>query len=155
MTKLYPWEWMVHEEFGQHALKTMLETQWIEPAWKMLWSNKGILPILWELFPDHPNLLAAYFDGPRGMRSFAKKPKMSREGWNVELTIDGKVAWKTSGEYGEEGFVYQAAGPVFHSEGGFMILGSWVIDQESAGIGLRESTGPITDNLSTFVPHVF
>jgi glutathionylspermidine synthase len=32
-----------------------------EPIWKMLLSNKAILPILWELFPNHPNLLPAYF----------------------------------------------------------------------------------------------
>src|SRR5690242_16101813 len=45
--KLYPWEWMVREEFGQHIGRT--DTLWIEPPWKMLLSNKGILPILWKL----------------------------------------------------------------------------------------------------------
>ena len=39
------------------------QTLWIEPIWKMMWSNKGILPVLWRLFPDHPNLLPAYFEG--------------------------------------------------------------------------------------------
>ena len=65
--KLYPWEWMVHEEFADEALRRMGDEQgqtlWIEPIWKMLWSNKGILPVLWRLFPDHPNLLPAYFEG--------------------------------------------------------------------------------------------
>ena len=28
-------------------------TQWIEPIWKMLWSNKALLAILWEMYPDH------------------------------------------------------------------------------------------------------
>jgi hypothetical protein len=28
----------------------------------MVLSNKGILPLLWEMYPDHPNLLRAYFD---------------------------------------------------------------------------------------------
>ena len=64
--KLYPWEWMVHEEFADEALKRMGDEQgqtlWIEPIWKMLWSNKGILPVLWRLFPDHPNLLPAFFE---------------------------------------------------------------------------------------------
>ena len=56
--KLYPWEWMWHEQFGQYlALRT---TQFIEPTWKMLLSNKGLLPILWELFPGHENLLPCH-----------------------------------------------------------------------------------------------
>jgi len=30
-------------------------------------SNKGILPLLWEMYPDHPNLLAVdKDDGPYG-----------------------------------------------------------------------------------------
>ncbi|HXX53135.1 MAG TPA: glutathionylspermidine synthase family protein [Thermodesulfovibrionales bacterium] len=58
--KLYPWEWLIAEEFGKHLL---LDTMRIfEPPWKMILSNKGILPILWEMYPDHPNLLPAYFD---------------------------------------------------------------------------------------------
>ncbi|HEU0054099.1 MAG TPA: glutathionylspermidine synthase family protein, partial [Longimicrobium sp.] len=60
--KLYPWEWMVHEEFGANLRATLGRTQWMEPAWKMILSNKGILPILWELNPNHPNLLPAYRD---------------------------------------------------------------------------------------------
>jgi glutathionylspermidine synthase len=36
------------------------------------------------------------------------------------------------------------------------VLGSWyVTDQGSAGIGIRESDGFVTDNLSRFVPHFF
>jgi len=35
------------------------------------------------------------------------------------------------------------------------VLGSWVIDGESAGLGIRESDGPVTNNLSRFVPHLF
>ena len=53
---------------------------WIEPPWKMLLSNKGILPILWELFPRHPYLLESKFDGPGLMMAWAKKPMLGREG---------------------------------------------------------------------------
>ena len=28
----------------------------------MLLSNKALLPLLWEMFPRHPNLLPAYFE---------------------------------------------------------------------------------------------
>ncbi|HYT54555.1 MAG TPA: glutathionylspermidine synthase family protein [Verrucomicrobiae bacterium] len=37
----------------------------------------------------------------------------------------------------------------------YPVLGSWVIDGTAAGIGIRESFSPTTDNLSCFVPHLF
>jgi glutathionylspermidine synthase len=53
--KLYPWEWMFREEFG--GFLKGASTRWIEPPWKAILSSKGILPLLWEMFPGHPNLL--------------------------------------------------------------------------------------------------
>jgi glutathionylspermidine synthase len=35
------------------------------------------------------------------------------------------------------------------------VLGSWLIDGVAAGIGIRESSTPVTNNLSRFVPHLF
>lgn len=152
--KLYPWEWMMHEEFGPHALELAGKMQWIEPIWKMLLSNKAILAILWELFPGHANLLETYRDGPRSLRQYVKKPKMSREGANITLLSEKEQA-QTPGDYGEEGYVYQAAAPLPDFGGNRPVLGSWVIDGEAGGMGIRESAGPVTDNLSRFVPHLF
>jgi glutathionylspermidine synthase len=152
--KLYPWEWMIREEFGRHALELTGQVQWIEPIWKMLFSNKGILAILWELFPGHANLLEAYMDQPCRLREYVQKPKLSREGANVTLvTVAGNVT--TPGKYGEEGYVYQAIARTPEFNGNRAVIGSWVIDGQSAGMGIRESDGPITDNLSRFVPHYF
>ena len=76
--KLYPWEWMVHEEFADAALARMGDEQgqtvWIEPIWKMMWSNKGILPVLWRLYPDHPNLLPGVLRR-RGAQSRELRPQ--------------------------------------------------------------------------------
>lgn len=156
MFKLYPWEWMIHEEFAQRCMDDMARggTIWIEPIYKMLWSNKGLLPVLWELYPDHPNLLPAYFDDPHGMDSYVSKPLLAREGANIEIVRDGQSAMSTDGDYGEEGYVYQQFDPLPDFEGNRPVLGSWLIDGEPAGMCIRESTGPITDNLSRFVPHV-
>jgi len=151
--KLYPWEWIVHEDFGAHVLETYRDVQWIEPIWKMLWSNKALLAVLWELYPNHPNLLPAYVDGPRDLARYVKKPKMAREGANI--TYVGDTTIETGGDYGEEGFVYQALAPVGVFEGNHAVVGSWVVDGVSCGIGIRESDNPITDNLSRFVPHLF
>ena len=81
--KLYPWEWLLAEEFGPHLIESLPEMQWMEPLWKLVLSNKGILPILWELYPGHPNLLAAWYRPTTG--DWVKKPRFSREGANVAV----------------------------------------------------------------------
>jgi len=52
--KLYPWEWMTQEAFALHIPNDVDQANWIEPSWKMILSNKAILAILWDLFPNHP-----------------------------------------------------------------------------------------------------
>ncbi len=151
--KLYPWEWLWHEEFGRHL--PLEKTRFIEPVWKMILSNKGLLPILWELFPDHPNLLPAYESpGPLG-GNYVRKPRLSREGANVSLVRDGRVIEEVGGDYGHEGFVYQALARVPELDGQYPIFGVWVVDHAAAGLGIREDTRRITGNLSRFVPHYF
>lgn len=152
--KLYPWEWMVHEEFGQNLLIDRNHTLWIEPAWKMILSNKAILPILWQLFPNHPNLLPSYFEKPTEWNTYVAKPLLSREGANVEIVKNGNTILETAGEYGEEGFIFQEFFPLPEFEGNYAVIGSWVIGQEAAGIGIRENTTLVTNNTSRFIPHV-
>jgi len=152
--KLYPWEWMVDEEFGDQLFASLEGgVQWIEPIWKMMWSNKALLAVLWELFPNHPNLLPAHFDAPKQLTSYARKPLFSREGANVTLVRDGRQIAETGGEYGDGRFLYQALAATTSWDGRYPVLGAWVIDGEAAGLGIRESDGPITGNLSRFVPH--
>jgi glutathionylspermidine synthase len=150
--KLYPWEWLVHEPFGQHIAKA--DGFFIEPPWKMILSNKGILPILWEMFPEHGNLLPSYFDEPHGLFEYAKKPLLSREGANVTVhTMKEHV--ESTGEYGAEGYVFQELAPIPELDGKRPIIGSWIVGQEAAGIGVREADGWVTGNGSRFVPHLF
>lgn len=154
--KLYPWEWMFGDAFGQ-ALGAA-PTRFIEPPWKAILSNKGLLPFLWKMAPGHPNLLPAYFeDDPRKAQlgpSFAKKPLLSREGANVLLVADAAVVARDEGPYGAEGYVRQALAPLYRTAaGGTAVIGSWIVGDEPAGIGLREADGPITTNRSRFMPH--
>jgi len=153
--KLYPWEWMVREEFGKYL--AMADTVWMEPAWKMLLSNKGILPVLWELYPGHPYLLRASFERPSAGADWVRKPLLGREGANVTLHRAGREI-ETGGDYGEEGFVFQDVAPLKSFGGMYPVVGSWVVVHEegnsAAGIGIRESDTPITTNMSMFVPHL-
>lgn len=154
--KLYPWEWMFAEAFGRSP--SMLETRFIEPPWKAILSTKGILPLLWEMAPNHPNLLEAYFeDDPRVARlgdSYVRKPLHSREGDNIELVANGSVVDRAGGEYGTGAFIRQALAPLPNFDGNYPVIGSWIIGDAAAGIGIREDASPITRNSSRFVPHL-
>lgn len=148
--KLYPWEWMMHEEFCGHIMHS--QTLMLEPAWKLLLSNKAILAILWELFPNHQNLLPADLEAKKIKGDFVRKPFFSREGANIQIS-QGDL--NTDGPYGAEGYVYQQYCPLQNFSGNYPVIGSWVIAGESAGIGIREDRTPITTNASRFVPHYF
>ncbi len=152
LCKLYPWEWLADEAFGANLRTASLRV--IEPAWKMLLSNKGLLPILWELFPEHPNLLAAFFEPGHIRGDYVEKPLLSREGANVVLHLGDKTI-TSDGEYGEEGRIQQAYAPIPRFGDDYVTIGSWIIGDEPAGIGMREDEGPITRNTSRFVPHYF
>jgi glutathionylspermidine synthase len=149
--KLYPWEWIVEEDTGKEILKNYQSTQWVEPIWKMLLSNKAILPVLWEIYPEHPYLLEAYFDSPKEMEDFVSKPLLSREGANVVIYKNREKIMETLGEYKGE-VIYQKLQELPDFEGGRPVIGSWIIGDDFAGIGIRESTGLITDNYSQFIP---
>jgi glutathionylspermidine synthase len=151
--KLYPWEWLWRDDFARHL--ALDPVRFLEPAWKMLLSNKGLLPILWELFPDHPNLLPAY-DNPAPLHdSFVRKPILSREGANVALVEKGFVVAQTAGAYLGERSIFQAIAPPVEFGGFHPVFGVWVVDHEAAGLGIREDSRRITGNLSRFVPHYF
>ena len=150
--KLYPWEWLVREEFGQHLLGRPAAL--IEPAWKMLLSNKALLVLLWEMNYGHPNLLPAYFTPERFGADYVRKPLLSREGANVMIRSRGVVRQQPGG-YGEEGFVYQGVAPLPAFEGRYPVIGSWIVGDQPAGIGIREDDSPITRNSSRFLPHYF
>ncbi|PHH82389.1 hypothetical protein CDD82_6154 [Ophiocordyceps australis] len=178
--KLYPWEMMINEDFGKACFEDMAReggTIWIEPPYKMLWSNKAIFAVLWDLFKDDPRsrwLLPTYFEdeAPASLTRFARKPIFAREGADIILEADGKVIQhEKSNQYGQEGFVIQelAILPEFkdhedkeredkdheHKDGGshYPVIGFWFVDGDPAGIGIREDIAPITTNCSAFVPH--
>ncbi len=153
LAKLYPWEWMMREAFGAYVPGDT--TAFIEPVWKLILSNKMLLPLLWEGFPDHANLLPAFDrEHPDLGSAFVKKPIFGREGHNVTLVGPGLFD-TAAGNYGSEGYVWQTYQPLPVFEGNHTLVGSWVVGGEPAGVGMREDDGRITHNNSRFVPHYF
>lgn len=148
---LYPWEWLLAEAFGQRLIDTLHQTHWIEPIWKMLFSNKAMLALLWELFPGHPNLLETQYAPLAGDQ--VRKPLFAREGANVSVLRDGSMIAETGGGYGAEGFVHQRLYPLPAFDGNYPVLGCWIVDGAPCGLGVRED-GLITTDTARFVPHL-
>ena len=155
--KLYPWEWMLRDEFAPHLFYPHI--RWIEPAWKMLLSNKGFLAHLWQKYPKHPNLLATHFslaELPHAHSTgYARKPLFSREGTGIELHFpDGKQIVESLQEP-PHGWIYQTLYPLPRFENSWTVIGSWLVGDETAGMGIREDISPITKDTSHFLPHYF
>lgn len=148
--KLYPWEWILDDDYAEHLLERPICM--IEPAWKMIMSSKAILPVLWEMYPNHPNLLPAYFSESPLNGRFVRKPIYGREGSNISIH-DGAVTRYVPGPYGSLPSIYQSYCPLPQFSKLYTLIGSWVIGGKAAGIGIRESVSVISENRSRFVPH--
>lgn len=153
--KLYPWEFMQREDFGE-AIQGA-DVNWLEPMWKSIVSNKALLPMLWKLFPNHPNLLPAYFEEDLHLANeseLVKKPIFSREGANISIINKGDTIESSDGPYGEEGFIYQAFQSLPKFGDNYTLIGSWLVDDQASGISVREDKSIITQDLSRYIPHI-
>lgn len=163
--KLYPWEDMLRDDFSSHIAGA--HCQMIEPAWKAVVSNKGMLPVLWRMFENHPNLLPAFFadEFDKGSalvsrasdamnRGIVRKPVFSREGASITIEQNGRILEAAADRtYDEHPMIAQAYAemPVF--DGFRPIIGAWVVGQKCVGMGLREDPSRITQDMSRFKPH--
>ena len=154
--KLYPWEWMFREQFGAYLAGSA--TRYLEPPWKAILSNKGILPLLWAMFPRHPNLLPAFFDDdPKAAElgnSFVRKPLYSREGANVAIVVGGR-----GGRPGRRPLRRRrlrppgGRDPAAVSRGTTQRSAPGSRPASPAALSVREDLSPITKNTSRFLPH--
>lgn len=158
--KLYAWEWMMSDEWASHC--AISSTRFIEPPWKMLLSNKGLLPELWKRHQGHPLLLPAFYEADRReprTGTWVRKPILSREGANVSVVENGTTALAAGSEFNPEydsvGYVLQQLMSLPTYDGFHPIIGSWIVGDSSAGIGIREDTNLVTGNNSHFIPHFF
>ncbi|MDL2316589.1 glutathionylspermidine synthase family protein, partial [Desulfovibrio sp. OttesenSCG-928-A18] len=141
--KLYPWEFMWRDEFASYLPKS--DTTFVEPAWKMVLSNKGMLPLLWERHKGHPNLLPAWFHNITSappVRDYVLKPLLSREGANIHVYKDHSQVFASTGEYGAEGYIGQELCPPPFVDGHGPVCGVWIVGGKSCGLGIREDKSP-------------
>lgn len=174
--KLYPWEDLLRDDYARHIGGS--GCLFLEPAWKALVSNKGILPVLWQMFEGHPNLLPAFFaddvadalvaggrPAPGVAAAFGKvadhfkrghvvKPIFSREGAGVSIVEAGDVTEASPNtDYDQHPRIVQAYAPLPDFDGFRPVVGAWIAGERCVGMGLREDRSRITQDLSRFKPH--
>lgn len=163
--KLYPWEDLLRDDFGANIATS--GCRFIEPAWKAVVSNKGLMAVLWRMFEGHDNLLPAFFKdefdakGDAVIRAsdllsegIVTKPIFSREGASITIQDKSGVVERSENRaYDDFPLIVQSyqALPIF--DGFRPIIGAWVVGETCAGMCIREDRSRITQDTSRFKPH--
>jgi len=155
--KLIPWEDIALEESDLAMLLTnIIKNQKaiiFNPAYTLLFQSKGILKILWDLYPNHPLLLESSFE-PLQSQKQVKKPIFGREGGNVSILDENAQELEAAeGEYGNHKMLYQAYTELPTDKEGNSYQAGVFYAYESCGLGFRKG-GKILDNMSKFVGHM-
>lgn len=154
--KLIPWESIAISE-GELALilTNIIKNQKaiiLNPAYTLLFQSKGIMKILWDLYPNHPLLLESKFS-PLNKKQ-VKKPFLAREGANVSILDENKnVICENGGEYGEGKFLYQEYVELNKDKNGSKYQAGVFFAYEGCALGFRKG-GEILDNYSKFAGHI-
>ncbi|EJP6545001.1 glutathionylspermidine synthase family protein [Campylobacter upsaliensis] len=153
--KLIPWEEIAIEE-GELAmfLTQIMRNQKaiiLNPAYTLLFQSKGILKILWELYPNHPLLLESSYEPLQG-KDFVRKPMFGREGANISIVKDDVKLQENIGPYGNNKMIYQQYYELNSNENKYYQAGVFFA-YEGCGLGFRKG-GLIIDNASKFVGHI-
>jgi len=155
--KLIPWEDIALEESDLAMLLTnIIKSQKaiiFNPAYTLLFQSKGLLKILWDLYPNHPLLLETSFEVLEGQKQ-VKKPIFGREGENISiLDENANSIEKTEGDYDSHKMVYQAYTELATDSKGLSYQAGIFYAYEACGLGFRKG-GKILDNMSKFVGHI-
>ena len=155
--KLIPWEDIALEEPDLAMMLTsIIQNQKaiiFNPAYTLLFQSKGLLPILWQLYPDHPLLLESSFE-PLSAKQQVQKPVFGREGESVRiLDSDTEVIEGEAGEYDSHKMVYQAYVELPKDEAGQSYQAGLFYAYEACALGYRRG-GRILNNMSKFVGHI-
>ncbi len=168
--KLFPWELLFLEDTksfastGNYLFSPLIEsnaTSFVEPVWKSILSNKAVLPLMWEMAPNHRFLLEATMDdnSKKAKRlkdsPHVRKPIFGREGSGVSIVSDPSSNAMNAGSdnLAKEAFIIQEFTPLQKYEEFHLVVGSWLVDEESAGISIRADRSKITGRQALFVPH--
>ena len=155
--KLYPWEDIaVDEPELATSLTNIVQAQEaiiLNPAYTLLFQSKGMLTILYDMFPDSPYLLKASYEPLEGIKQ-VEKSVFGREGANTRiLDSKGLELEKTDGPYGNYKKIYQEYVDFAKDSSGAKYQAGVFFSYESCGVSFRKGS-EIMDNMSKFVGHI-
>jgi len=155
--KLIPWEDIAIDEGELAVILTELinnkKVLVFNPAYTLIFQSKGIMKVLWDLYPNHPLLLETSFEPLENTRQ-VEKPCFGREGANVAIiNDDNSLDVKTEGEYGNFKYIYQEYVEFPKDQDGNHYQAGVFYVYEACGLGFRKG-GKILDNMSKFVGHI-
>ena len=155
--KLIPWEDIAIDE-GELAV-TLTEiiankkAIICNPAYTLLFQSKGIMKVLWDLYPNHPLLLETSFE-PLENTKQVEKMCFGREGANVAIVNeDNSLEIKTDGAYENFKPIYQEYVEFPQDKNCEHYQAGVFYSYEACGLGFRKG-GVILDNMSKFVGHI-
>lgn len=156
--KFHPWQWLVSDPFGENLLRSCERdlVEVVEPAWKLMLTNKAVMAVLWRRYPHHPNLVETGFSASELLydQPALAIPKFSDVGYATRSgrVENGRFVCSDASPEGEEGEIVQALAPYAGSEQGIhATFDVWMIGGEAKGMGVRERRG----DQEVFVPHRF
>lgn len=155
--KLIPWENIAIDEPNLALiLRDIIENQSaiiLNPAYTLLFQSKGIMKILWDLYPNHPLLLETSFE-PLTDKKQVQKPFFGREGGNIKITDSiGRTIKESSGDYGNFKSIYQEYVEFPQDIKGEKYQAGVFFAYEGCGLGFRRG-GDILDNYAKFIGHI-
>jgi glutathionylspermidine synthase len=155
--KLIPWEFISWDEPTLLPILDNLIREEklivLNPAYTLLFQSKGILKILWDLYPGHPLLLETSFQ-PLKEQTYVEKVMFGREGANVRIVKPSGLELDfKEGEYKNQPMVYQAYTEFMKDNLGYSYQAGVFVSGEACGLGFRRG-GLIIDNKAQFCGHI-
>ena len=127
-----------------------------DPWWSAIPSNKAILPVLSEMFPDHPNLLHTSWEVTDRLKKsgYVAKPVSGRCGENIILhapvtSSEPEVVESTDGRFKSNQYVYQELSKVPVVDNEYIQVNAFCIAGHYGGTVLRVDKSPIINHESS------
>ncbi len=156
LVKLYPWEALTKDAFVQHLRSSGMGV--LEPAWCWAASNHGLLAMLWNLYPDHPNLCRAALDeaslGP--VEAVTVRSLFGLDHAVTRMTEHGQLVAEGGDVENPGGWLWMETPPTFFErEGVHAVIDAWIVGDKCLGMSVREASSPLVGADAVIVPHLF
>lgn len=151
--KLIRWDLLL-EHVLEHPDALTANAVVVEPPWKAILTSKHVLPLLHEMFPGHPNILAAAERRTEvDARYVVRKPSRGMAQMNIAVLDGETVVARSDGAFDDSEVVYQQYAAPADCGGFHPVFGCWIVGAQARGVGIVEFAGEMFGE-HRWVPHV-